>query len=473
VGALFDDQNLYVSARCWDDHYERWVISGLQRDAQNITSSENFVVFLDTFYDRRNGFYFQTNPQGGFGDRAVSDDGSSTNSDWNPVWNVRSATFQGGWSLEMEIPFKSLRYRGSGPQVWGINFRRTVQWKNELSYLTRVPAQYSGRAILHASFAGTLVGLETPAQSMNLGLKPYVTATLTTDRTAEVPYSNKASRDAGLDLKYGLTRGLIADFTYRTDFAQVEEDTQQINLTRFSLFFPEKREFFLEGQGIFAFGGASASSAAGDVPRMFFSRRIGLSHGQAVPVIGGARLTGTAGRFDIGLLHMVTDKEPSADAVKTNFSVVRLKRGILRQSYVGILATRRSPTVSGIDNNLTVGADLGLVLSRTLTINSYYAWTRTPGQIGRDSSHRFRFDYSSDRYGFSAEQLRVGERFSPEVGFLRRSNFSRSSVDLRWEYTRGSELFLVYTEGRATNTLGFPDITNRTLAFKLTRLFRF
>src|SRR5689334_22842979 len=287
---FFDDTNLYVAARCWDDHPERWVMTELRRDNNNIIQNENLSVALDTFHDRRNGFFFQTTPLGALRDQAFTDEGNP-NSNWNTIWQVKSGRFDGGWTVEMAIPFKSLRYRGAGPQVWGINFRRIVKWKNEISFLTRVPRAYGRDGIFRPSAGGTLVGLETPAQSMNLEVKPYAVSSLTTDHAAAAPFTNRFSPNAGFDFKYGLTRSLIADATVNTDFAQVEEDVQQINLTRFSLQFPEKRDFFLEGQGIFNFGGnRGGGNSTNDIPILFFSRRIGLSQGQSVPVIAGGRL---------------------------------------------------------------------------------------------------------------------------------------------------------------------------------------
>jgi hypothetical protein len=334
----------------------------------------------------------------------------------------------------MAIPFKSLRYRGSGPQVWGINFRRMVKWKNETSFLTGVPQAYGHNGIFRASVAGTLVGLETPAQSMNLELKPYLVSALTTDRAAAAPFSNRVSPNAGFDFKYGLSRSLIADATVNTDFAQVEEDLQQINLTRFSLQFPEKRDFFLEGQGVFNFGGtrSGGSGSGNDVPILFFSRRIGLSQGQSVPVVAGGRLTGTVGKFGIGALNIQTDDKLSAGAAATNFSVVRLKRDILRRSNIGLLATRRAPAANQPGSSDTFGADANLAFFRNLSINGYYARTAAPGGSGDQSSYRGRFDYAGDRYGLQVEHLLVGDTFAPDIGFMRRSDFRRSTVGARF-----------------------------------------
>jgi len=429
---FFDSENLYIAARCWDDHPERWVMTELRHDNGNIIENENLSVAVDTFHDRRNGFFFQTNPLGALREQAFTDE-VNINSNWNTIWQVKSGRFDGGWTVEMAIPFKSLRYRGSGPQVWGINFRRMIKWKNETSFLTRVPRAYGHNGIFRVSSAGTLVGLETPAQSMNLELKPYAVSSLTTDHAAAAPYDNRFSRNAGFDFKYGLTRSLIADATVNTDFAQVEEDLQQINLTRFNLQFPEKRDFFLEGQGIFDFGGRRGGGGGGnDVPILFFSRRIGLSQGQSVPVVAGGRLTGTVGKFGIGALNIQTDDKPSAGALATNFLVVRLKRDILRRSNIGLLATRRTPAANQGNANAAVGADANLAFFRNLSVNGYYARTETPGANGDQSSYRGRFDYAGDRYGLQLDHLLVGDKFSPDIGFLRRSDFRRSTLGARF-----------------------------------------
>ena len=232
----------------------------------------------------------------------------------------------------------------------------------------------------------------------------------TTNRAGAAPFDNRLDANAGFDFKYGLTRSLILDATYRTDFAQVEEDLQQVNLTRFSLFFPEKRDFFIEGQGIFDFGGVQAGNSPGDVPLLFFSRQIGLSQGQAVPVVGGLRLTGRTGPYSVGLLNIQTEDDPAARAVSTNFSAVRLKRNLLRRSNVGVMATLRSPGVAGAtspqqDASYSVGADATMLFFKSINLTGYYARTSTPDRRGATvtgASYRGRFDYTNDRYGAAA-----------------------------------------------------------------------
>jgi hypothetical protein len=431
VWILFDDDNIYVAARCVDSHPDRAVANELRRDNRNIFQlNDSLSVVFDTFYDRRNGFFFQTNPLGAVRDQAIKD--GSQNESWNTVWDVTSARTADGYTVEMRIPFKSLRYNGSGEQIWGVNIRRVVKWKNEVSNLTLVPASYGAAGVTQMAKAATLVGLRTPSQAKNLEMKPYAVTSSTTDLGAATPFRNDVKPAVGLDAKYGITSSLTADVTVNTDFAQVEEDQQQVNLTRFNLQFPEKRDFFIEGQGIFDFGGRSSQGNADNVPVMFFSRRIGLSGTQSVPVIGGGRVTGKAGHFDIGALSVRTADKPSANALATNFTAVRLRREILRRSSVGMIATGRWPAVSGSNTNATAGIDADLRFHSNLQMNAYVSRTASAGKSGDDLSYRGRFAYTGDRYGVEVDQLAVQRNFNPEVGFMRRSDFSSSDVSVRF-----------------------------------------
>ena len=437
VWITFDDRHIYVGARCRDSQPSRIVANDMRRDGRNVSQNDNFSIIFDTFHDRRNGYEFLMNAIGGAWDTQITDE-RDVNRDWNTVWTQHSRRDEEGFTVEMAIPFRSLRYRGDGPQTWGINIRRNVRWKNELSYLSPVPRQYGPRGILRLSQAATLVGLEAPPAALNLELKPYVVGNARADRALDPLFRNRSEADGGFDAKYAIAQSMTADFTYRTDFAQVEDDDQQVNLTRFNLLFPEKREFFLEGQGIFAFGGGqttaptgSATSAPVNTPVLFFSRRIGLSGSRSVPIEAGGRLTGKAGGYSIGLLNIGTDDEPSADAVGTNFGVVRVKRDILRRSYIGFLGTHRSNSVAGTADNLVLGADANLALHQSLNIVGYYAQTRTPGLGNDNRSYRARADYDADLIGVQIERLAVGRDFNPEVGFLRRTDFIESLAQVR------------------------------------------
>ena len=442
----FDEENIYFAVKCYHSDPDRIIATELRRDSSLIFQNDSVSIVIDTFHDLRNGFKFQTNALGAVQESMVVDEVNVDS--WNTIWEVRSARYDWGWGLEMGIPFKSIRYPGSGPQVWGINLRRNIRANNELAYLTPMPRSFGANAIYHMGSAATLVGMETPAQSMNLEIKPYAVSSLTTDRAAASPFSNKRDGNAGFDFKYGLTRGLILDTTYRTDFAQVEEDQQQVNLTRYSLFFPEKRDFFLEGQAIYAFGGTNFGQNAnpGEVPVLFFSRRIGLSNGLAVPVEAGARVAGKAGKYQLAALNIQTDDSAAAQAVATNFTAVRVKREFLRRSNIGAIATRRAPAASpstslgaGGGNNVAYGADLNLFLFRNVTSNLYYARTdtgpSTPLGAGRrtgQASYRGRFDFTEDRWAYTFEHLLVGPQFDPGVGFVRRVDFRRNYADVQF-----------------------------------------
>ncbi len=435
---FFDDENLYVCARNWNSQPARQIANELRRDNGNILGNDNFTFVIDPLYDKRNGYMFQTNPLGALRDMTITDD--QQNSAWNGIWYVKTADFDQGWTMEVSIPFKTLRYRGSGTQTWGINFRRLVRWKNEFSYLSLVPAALGTTGVSRMASAATVVGIETPAESKNLELKPYAVSSVTTNLTGASPFSNRFEKNAGFDFKYGLTRSLILDATYRTDFAQVEEDLQQINLTRFSLFFPEKRDFFIEGQGIFDFGGVQAGNSPGDVPLLFFSRQVGLSAGQAVPVVGGLRLTGRTGPYSVGMLNIQTEDAPAARAVSTNFSALRLKRNLLRRSNVGVMATLRAPGVAGATSSeqaasYSVGADATLLFFKSINLTGYYSRTSTPSASGATTagaSYRGRFDYTNDRYGAAVEHLLIEPTFTPEVGFVRRRDMRRTFAQLRF-----------------------------------------
>ena len=435
VWIAYDADNVYVTVRCWDSQPEqRWIANEMRRDHINIVRNENVAFLFDTFFDRRNGVYFEVNAIGGFMDGTALNERSIGN-DWNPVWERATGRFEGGWTVEAAIPFKSLRYNRGANQTWGFNLRRTVRWKNEESYVVEMPlvAGTSGSAALfQVSKAATVVGIQAPSGSRNLDVKAYALSSVTTNRLERSAQSNDLDGDVGVDVKYGITQNLTADFTYNTDFAQVEVDTQQVNLTRFSLFFPEKRDFFLEGQGIFEFGGAQPSFAGRDVPLLFFSRRIGLNAGRPIPIDAGGRLTGRVGRYSIGAVNVQTGDDAESGTRPTNFSVIRVKRDILRRSSIGLLFTGRSKSTVAAGSGETYGVDTTLRLHELVTLNAYLAKTSTPGLTGDDMSHRVRLEYHGDRYGLELERIAVGDHFVPDVGFLQRDDYTRSFVAVRF-----------------------------------------
>ena len=447
---FFDESNVYVSARLWDSAPEdQWVVNEMRRDSFQLFNNEYFSAVFDTFYDRRNAVGFMVNPIGGFSDVEIADERPSS-MDWNPVWEVRTGRFDGGWTVEMAIPFKSIRFRRGQTQLWGLQLTRNIRWKNEIANLTPVPIS-GGPPEFRISAGGALTGIEVPSGNRTFEIKPYAIGSLATDVNAVPAIINQGAGNAGVDIKYGITENLTADFTYNTDFAQVEVDEQQVNLTRFSLFFPEKREFFLESRGTFdfgrgtMFGGSGGNSqpitrqsgggnfmGGGDVPTIFFSRRIGLEQGQAVPILGGGRLTGKVGDFNVGALNIESvtlgDADPgeTAEAFLTNFSVVRIKRNILRRSSIGAIVTGRSVSTVGPGSNEVYGLDGTFAFYDNVNFNGYYAKSRTPGLNGDDASYQGAFTYNGDLYAVQLDHLRVGDNFNPEIGYLRRDDFRRT-----------------------------------------------
>jgi hypothetical protein len=445
---LFDDDNLYLACRCWDRHPERMVLNEMRRDSPNLRNNDNFAVALDTFHDRRNAFLFSITPLGAFFD-ALALDERTYNSDWNTIWKNAVGRFDGGWIAEIAIPFKSLRYPAGRDQTWGINIRRTIRAKNEGTYIVPMRPDWGPGAIFRMSAAATLTGIEVPPAAKNLEIKPYAISRLTTDTVSTPEVTNQLEQDAGLDVKYGITKGLTADFTYNTDFAQVEEDEAQVNLTRFNLVFPEKREFFLEGAGAFTFGtpvvttggpppppGANPTQFSGDAPVLFYSRRIGLSGSRAVPIVAGARLSGKAGAWNIGALNIESDDlAPTGTlpgALQTNFNVLRVRRDIFRRGTIGGMFTNRSLSASGSGSNQAWGLDTSLAFSQNMYLSAFVAQTKTTGRSGRDYSYRTQFSYAADRYGLMVDRIEAQPNFNPELGFMRRMDFREHIVSGRF-----------------------------------------
>jgi hypothetical protein len=435
---FFDDANFYVSARAWDSSPEsNWIANEMRRDSFNIGRNDSIGFSIDTYYDRRNSVMFIVTPIGGRLDGEITNE-RDFNGDWNPIWDLQMGRFEGGWSFEARIPFRSLRYRPRSAQVWGFQMQRKVQWKNELSYIVPLDQALGQRGLMQASQSPALVGIEAPRLSSPIEIKPYVIGDVSSDLTGTPALSNQFGGNAGIDLiKYGVTENLTADFTLNTDFAQVEADEQQVNLTRFSLFFPEKREFFLENQGAFRFGtggGRGPIGGSAEAPILFYSRRIGLSQGRDVPLLAGGRLTGRVGAFTVGLLNIQTDADPTAEALSTNFSVMRVRRDLLRRSSAGAIFTNRSVSTRSPlpGSNQAYGLDVALAFFDNLAINSYWAQTKTTGLAGDDMSYSADVGYSGDRYGVTGEHLFIDRNFSPEVGFLRRDDMRKSFGSFRF-----------------------------------------
>ena len=423
VWIFYDRNNVYVAARLWVKDKATLIANELRRDRAR--QNDDFGIAFDTFYDRQTGFLFYTTPLGALGDCQVGEAQGATNCDYNAVWDVRTSRFEGGWTAEFKIPFKTIRYRPGRDQIWGVNFRRTIRHRNETTFLTRMPVTFGGGAISRVSYAGTVVGIEAPEGSKNFDIKPYGISRLTSDNTVRPAVRNDAAGDFGVDVKYGLTQNLNADLTYNTDFAQVEADDQQVNLTRFNQAFPEKRDFFLEGSGIF--------SASGGGAPLFFSRQVGLSNqGRDIPIIGGARVTGKVGRNLIGLLNITSKEDDATRSPRTNFTVLRIKRDILKRSTIGATYTGRSQSlVRPGESSHAYGVDAGFNLLDNIGADTFYSVTDTPGLGGAKRSYGGVFGVTPDNWGLSVRHLFIDDDFSPEVGFVRRDNMRQTTATAR------------------------------------------
>ncbi len=419
----YDDDALYIGAQMFDSDPSGLITKSLERDSPGILFEEMDAlgITLDTFLDRRNSFLFFVNPEGGLKDGQAFDNGRTRDYGWDGVVDVRTRTHERGWTLEMSIPWRTLRFDPGVPnQTWGLNFLRRIRRKNEASYWA--PLDRRNRIFL-VSLAGTMEGLGRLPAGRNLTIKPFALA----GRAGGAGLSTDLSGnevDAGIDVKYGITPNLTVDLTYRTDFSQVEADREQVNLTRFPLFFPEQREFFLENSGTFTFGDVNhgpGSPRSGSSLRdftLFHSREIGLRRGTPVALYGGARVTGRIGNLEMGLLN-VQSEDFEGDPAE-NFSVVRLRTSVLGDSDVGVMFTNRQATgLAGGAYNRTVGFDTNLRLAGNLFVNAYGAASRNG--TADDEAARLAVGWRDAFWNVSSAVRSIGAGFDPGMGFVRRT----------------------------------------------------
>jgi hypothetical protein len=432
VRLLFDGDALYVGAWLWDRDTSAIVLGETRRDA-NLRDTDAFRILLDTYFDRQNGFIFATTPagieydgqvtregQGGFTgqQRTQSGSGGGFNLNWDGTWQVATSRDGRGWYAEFRIPFRTLRYRRQGAQQWGINFARNIRRTNEEALWSPIPRQFEFHRV---SLAGVLDGVEAPAQRP-FTITPYVLSSVSRDYLTAT--SSDFDGEFGGDAKIGVTQSLALDLTVNTDFAQVEVDDQQVNLTRFRLFFPEKRPFFLENAGTFAVGTPQDAE-------VFFSRRIGIEAGQAVPILGGGRLTGRAAGFTVGLLDLQTDDLVTRDtaggdvtlAPPNNYSVLRVLREFENRTQLGMMAVGRVNTDDLDDHNLTYAVDGRLGIGAAFTMDGYAAFTNKLGIHEGQHAASLSGSWTSRNWEFGLTGREVGENFEPEVGFVPRTAY--------------------------------------------------
>ena len=433
VRILYDESNLYIGARLYDSDTEHLYVPGLEPD-YDTPSSDLFSVAFDSYHDGQSGFVFAVNPAGALYDAQTFNDGRDVIAAWEGIADIRTTVSEDSWFVEMAIPFATLRFNPvEGSQVWGLNFFRRIRRNNEDVMWAPVPLQYR---VYKFSMAGTLEGLAGLPRARNLWLKPYALGSRLEGSRQAV---TKTTRDVGLDVKWGITPRMTLDLTANTDFSQVEVDAEQVNLTRFSLFFPEKRDFFLENEGTFAFQDVSIrnfrTGSSSRNFRLFHSRRIGLSSTREVlPILGGARLTGRIGeRFEVGFLEMQTRELAGPDggsvSAAENFAVGRVKAHLSGGSSVGVMFVSRQETGTGgtaANYNRAYGVDGTFNLFQNLVLSAYVAGTDERSPVGdQTSATMLQAAWRSDIVNLSGLYKNVGDGFNPGVGFVDRRGVHR------------------------------------------------
>jgi hypothetical protein len=426
VRVVYSSHALYIGAEMFDS--EPSGVKGYQkrRDA-GLGSDDRFMWILDTFLDGRSAYFFEINPAGLMGDGLLRlGSGETLNKSWDGIWRTRVVRHDRGWTAEIELPFRTFNFDPSA-QEWGINFQRTIRRRNE-------ELLWSGwrrtEGLFRPATAGRLRGLAELSQGLGLEVRPYGSASHRTVGGDQV-----AVGDVGADLGYSLTPSLRLAMTINTDFAETDVDDRQVNLTRFPLFFPERRQFFLEGSSLYRFAGAN-----GVTP--FFSRRIGLAEGAAVPIVYGARLGGQAGAYEVGALHVRTGAQ--GDTAAESFTVARVKHALFRQSSIGTIYTRRatdSDAPTPLGDHHTIGVDLDLYTSsflgnKNLQFEAFYIAhdaIDSPDVDLRDrSAHGLRLNFPNDIWQAHVSYRELGDHFDPAVGFTPRNGFRRLQPQVTW-----------------------------------------
>ncbi len=410
---LYDHEYIYVGVHCFDDP-QGITAKELARDV-SLGEDDRIQVIFDTYLDGRNGYWFQIGPRGSIGDALVSENGKDFNKSWDGLWDGKAKITSDGWEGELIIPFKTLGFK-KGSSTWGLKLIRHIKRKSESSYW---PATSVNADRFQISDEGRITGLTNITQGIGLDIIPYLTG----GASKKQDQDPKSVLDGGADVFYQITPSLKAAVTVNTDFAQTEVDEKQINLTRFSLFFPEKRDFFLDGSNYFSFGingDRENTQATQMIP--YFSRRIGLdSAGNPVPIKYGGKFTGKIGDWNIGILHIKDDNEWE----NPGYTVGRISRNIGKQSSVGIIATNGN-AFADLSNSMA-GIDLRLASSqisenKILTYNLYGLKSFTESLTGNDISFGTELNFPNDMFNFRAGYLQIGEDFTPGLGFMPRKN---------------------------------------------------
>lgn len=427
VRILYTRNSLFFAIRCYDSEPSRILATELRRD-NDFLNDDSISIVLDTLHDNRSGYLFRTNPLGTQYDAFVTDEGRVTDANWNETWYAAAAVDESGWMAEIEIPFKALRLAGENEQVWGIDFERVIRRKSEFTYWSNYKRGFEFTKVSQAGNLNGLAGLDT---GLRLRIKPFVRSALTdvSANPAARPGVHTQSEIGLEDVKYRITPNFTVDFTVNTDFAEADVDAQVLNLTRFPVYFPETREFFVEGAGIFDYGPGGGSNSE---LKLFFSRSVGLSPDrEVIPIIGGSKLTGKSRGWTVGLLDVQTGAFGRIPA--RNFAVVRLKKDIFSRSNVGAIVTNRDSGASGDPYNRSLGLDGNLTFFGHFTIQTYLASTFTPGKNTDHWAGRFRSFWESDLLLANLELGAIQRNVNAEMGWLPRRDAKKSKIQFDWK----------------------------------------
>jgi hypothetical protein len=425
IRVVFSEDTLYIGAEFFDSNPEGILANQMVRDG-SLGSDDRLMWVLDPQDDQRSGYFFEVNPAGAMGDAQLipatsGTFGTSQNRAWDGIWMARVRQHEAGWTIEVAIPFSTLNFNPRA-EAWGANFQRTIRRKNEEVFWSGW-GRNEGLLVLTA--AGRIEGISGISQGRGLDLQPYVIGTYSEQVTP--PMAADWDQDVGLDVFYKLTPQLQANLTVNTDFAQTEVDDRQVNLTRFPLFFPEKRDFFLEGAGDFDFTREPARTISA-----FFSRRIGLTDGRPQKIDYGAKVVGQIAGFNLGLMHVRTAEQGGTAAqpvaVGEDFTVIRPKRQFFRQSYAGLIYTRRAARDGTTPDRHTIGVDFQLATAqfrgnKNLQFNAYYAKTPNGDGESDNASYGLRLVFANEPLSSRIWFVAVDENFDPAVGFVQRRNY--------------------------------------------------
>ena len=427
VRLAYDADSLYIAAYCHDRDPGKLMVAALRKDFKE-DEQDSFGIALDTFKDRRNGYIFYTNPEGAKADQQFANEGREVNASWDAVWWVATRKVEDGWIAEIRIPFKALRFEPSDNSTWGINFSRRIRRKNELTYWSPISRAYT---FARVSLGGDLTGLDAGTPGRDLRIKPYVAGR--TVRSIGGRVFDQAG-DIGADFKGAVTSSLTLDVTVNPDFAQAEADEQQVNLTQFSQFFPEKRDFFLENSGVFYVGDAARNSRVNPTPTPdedllpFFSRRIGLApNGTPIAITAGGRLTGRIGKFTVGTLFANTRSQ--AGQPSNLFGVLRVRRNLRKNSDIGAIFMTRQATGRDNDYNRVFGLDATIRLPGATDWSIYGLTSQTPGRVGGRSAFRTSLNHEGNFFHAKGGIMRIDPQFNDELGYLRRTGVRKTFVD--------------------------------------------